>query len=118
MALFFCHKIFLMKFICIDFNSFSLVLNLLRNDMDAISKILWSIFIFTPMDIFYICLSYALFVFMIFFRIFTKTSLSAPMEYEFVKKHKLLTIGLVILGLFLVLFLYGILSYFHIPVIS
>ena len=70
------------------------------------------------MDIFYICLSYALFVFMIFFKIFTKTSLSAPMEYDFVKKHKLLTIGLVILGLFLVLFLYGILSYFHIPIIS
>ena len=70
------------------------------------------------MDIFYICLSYALFVFMIFFTIFTKTSLSAPMEYDFVKKHKLLTIGLVILGLFLVLFLYGILSYFHIPIIS
>jgi len=44
--------------------------------------------------------------------------MSAPMEYDFVKKHKLLTIGLVILGLFLVLFLYGILSYFHIPVIS
>lgn len=40
------------------------------------------------------------------------------MEYDFVTKHKLLTIGLVILGLFLVLFLYGILYYFHIPVIS
>ena len=118
MALFFCHKIFLMKFFCIDFNSFSLVLDLESNDKNVISKTLFNIFIFTPMDIFYICLSYALFVFMIFFKIFTKTSLSAPMEYDFVKKHKLLTIGLVILGLFLVLFLYGILSYFHIPVIS
>ena len=107
-----------MKFFCIDLNLFPLVLDLHRNDMDAISKTLWSIFLFTPMDIFYIRLSYALFVFVIFFTIFTKTSLSAPMEYDFVTKHKLLTIGLVILGLFFILFLYGILSYFHIPVIS
>lgn len=38
MALFFCHKIFLMKFICIDFNSFSLVLDLESNDRNGISK--------------------------------------------------------------------------------
>lgn len=38
MALFFCHKIFLMKFICIDFNSFSLVLDLYSNNIDAILK--------------------------------------------------------------------------------
>ena len=38
MALFFCYKIFLMKFICIDFNSFSLVLDLESNDRNGISK--------------------------------------------------------------------------------
>ena len=107
-----------MKFFCIDFNSFSLVLDLESNDRNVISKNTFQHIHFYAYGHFYICLSYALFVFMIFFTIFTKTSMSAPMEYDFVKKHKLLTIGLVILGLFLVLFLYGILSYFHIPVIS
>ncbi len=70
------------------------------------------------MDIFYICLAYGLFVFSIFVTIFTKTSLSAPGEYDFVTKHKLLTVLLVILGLFIVLFLYTVFSYFDIPIIS
>ena len=70
------------------------------------------------MDIFYICLTYGLYVFSIFLKIFTKTSLSAPGEYDFVTKHKLLTVLLVILGLFIVLFLYTVFSYFDIPIIS
>ena len=75
-------------------------------------------FNFTPMDIFYVCLAYGLFVFSIFVTIFTKTSLSAPGEYDFVMKHKLLTVLLVILGLFILLFLYAVFSYFNIPIIS
>ena len=70
------------------------------------------------MDIFYICLAYGLFVFSIFVTIFTKTSLSAPGEYDFVTKHKLLTVLLVILGLFILLCLYAVFSYFNIPIIS
>lgn len=75
-------------------------------------------FNFTPMDIFYVCLAYGLFVFSIFVTIFTKTSLSAPGEYDFVMKHKLLTVLLVILGLFILLCLYAVFSYFNIPIIS
>jgi len=67
---------------------------------------------------FNICLAYGLFVFSIFIKIFTKTSLSAPGEYDFVMKHKLLTVLLVILGLFILLFLYDVFSYFNIPIIS
>ena len=70
------------------------------------------------MDIFNICLAYGLYVFSIFLKIFTKTTLSAPREYDFVMKHKLLTILLVILGLFVLLFLYTVFSYFDIPIIS
>ncbi|EEJ52647.1 hypothetical protein HMPREF6123_0065 [Oribacterium sinus F0268] len=44
--------------------------------------------------------------------------MSAPGEYDFVMKHKLLTVLLVILGLFILLFLYDVFSYFNIPIIS
>ena len=40
MALFFCHKIFLMKFICIDFNSFLYVLDLCSNHIHPLSGLL------------------------------------------------------------------------------
>ena len=40
MALFFCPEIFLMKFICIDFNSFLYVLDLCSNHIHPLSGLL------------------------------------------------------------------------------
>lgn len=67
------------------------------------------------MTVFYICFSYFLIILAIFVTIYTKTSLSAYAEYDFIKKHKILTLCLVILGLIIILSIYFILDKFKIP---